>query len=94
MARTVEDFLGDGDGPATEGQKEETRGPLLIMARPVEANWRVSREGEVVVLQIGNLSPLRIRWEGALLFAQAVASKAVEAKVQAGAVGKRLEARP
>lgn len=93
MPETVHDFLGDGDGPATEGQPESTRGPLLVMARPVTANWRVSREGELVVLQIGNLPPIRIRWEAAMRFGHAIMAKAVEGKVQAGCMGKRIEVR-
>lgn len=84
MTRTIEQFLGDGDGPACDGAPEAARGPLLIMTRQVTANWRVSREGELVVIQIGNLPPLRIKAAGAALFGQAIMVKAHEAKMLSG----------
>lgn len=93
MADTVQQFLGDGDGPATVGQRPETRGPVLVMARQVAANWRVSREGDLVVFQIGNSGPIRVRWADAAKIGHAMLTKAVEAKVQAGDMGRPVELR-
>lgn len=91
MPKTVQDFLGDGDGPACAGAPEENKGPLLIMTRQITANWRVSREGNLVVITVGNLPPIRLRWEAAASFGHAISTKAFEAKVQAGDMGKRNE---
>ena len=89
---TVAEFLGDGDGPATDGQPESTRGPLLIMARPVTTNWRVGREGEIVTMRIGN-GTLRLRYPDAMRLGHALMAKATEAKALAGDTGKRIEVR-
>lgn len=90
FSKTVQEFLGDGDGPATAGQLPT--GPHFIMARQVQANVRVSREGELVVLQLGNVV-IRLRWQDAIRLGSWLGCKGYEAKVQAGALGKVIEVR-
>lgn len=91
-AKTIAEFLGDGDGPATAGQKEETRGPLLIFPKQQQTNWRIGREGLVVTLTLGTTT-LRIPWKEAIPFFHAGMAKAFEAKVLAGEMGKQVEVR-
>ena len=63
-------LLGDGDGPA------------IRMARQTSGSVRVTREGEVVALQIGN-SIVRFKHQDAMRIGQWLMNKAYEAKVLA-----------
>lgn len=60
-------LFGDGDGPA------------VIASRPTTENVRVSREGEIVVLQIGN-SAIRMKYKTAMTIGHWLMVKGTEAK--------------
>lgn len=49
-------LLGDGDGA----------GLLIRKVRSVTSGVKVSREGEMVLVQIGNADPVRLRWKTAI----------------------------
>ena len=76
MSNDLANLFGDGDGPA------------IIPNRPTTENVAVMREGEIVVLQIGN-SLIRMKWKTALTIGHWLTVRAAEAKFLAGET-KRL----
>lgn len=63
-------LLGDGNGPA------------IHKARQITGNIDVSREGEIVVLKLGN-SIVRFKYKDAMRIGQWLMQRAYEAKVLA-----------
>ncbi len=59
-------LLGDGDGA----------GLLIRKVRPITSGVKVSREGEAVIVQIGNAEPVRLRWRTAIEEGQALMREA------------------
>lgn len=62
---------------------DHCKGPAIIVAKPISQNVRVSREGVVVAMQIGN-STMRFNWQTAMTIGQWLMSRGVEAKVLEG----------
>jgi hypothetical protein len=72
-------LLGDGNGPAV--LKSDAQ-PAIHVARQTEGRISVTREGEVVALQIGN-SIVRFTYKDAMRIGTWLTQRAFEAKVVA-----------
>lgn len=93
MPKTFQEFLGDGDGPRVSPEAVKAA-PLVVALPPVTKQITVSREGELVVLRIGNASPIRFPYKEAIRLGHWLMVKGTEAKAQAGDMGKRIEVNP
>ena len=72
MPTNLADLLGDGDGAGN------TR---FRVVRPVTGSVVVAREGETVLLTIGNVGPIRLRYKTAITEGQRLMLRASEAKL-------------